>query len=102
MQQLVPGVLDGIPDAVECADEHAVCLPVGLPVLLEEVMHQVSHTTTTTELPPRRRVSTAPRENGYSSYLVGLVVWTRPLGSVQRMTPGSGCWSFQPGACFAW
>jgi hypothetical protein len=37
----------------------------------------------------------------YSSYLVGLVVWMRPLGSVQRMTPGSGCWSFQPGACFA-
>jgi hypothetical protein len=42
------------------------------------------------------------RTPDHSSYLVGLVVWTRPLGSVQRMTPGSGCSSFQPGECFAW
>lgn len=33
--------------------------------------------------------------------IVGRVVRVRPLGRVQRMTPGSGCATRQPGACFA-
>jgi len=35
------------------------------------------------------------------SYVVGSVVWLRPLGRVQRVTPGSGCSTCQPGACLA-
>jgi hypothetical protein len=33
--------------------------------------------------------------------MVGRVVWVRPEGVVQRMTPGSGWDSCQPGACLA-
>jgi hypothetical protein len=40
--------------------------------------------------------------HGYSSYWVGRVAYVRPEGVVQRMTPGSVCSSFQPGACLAW
>jgi hypothetical protein len=31
--------------------------------------------------------------------MVGVVVWVRPLGRVQRMVPGCGWSTFQSGAC---
>ena len=37
----------------------------------------------------------------YVSYLVGVVMWVRPVGRVQRVTPGASCSTCQSGACLA-
>ena len=49
---------------------------------------------------PSTWASLAPNPVGlYSSYVVGRVVWVRPAGLVQVITPGRACSRFHPGAC---